>query len=232
MHPWWHGAGGADVPACPLEPQDHWLARTRADRLGKLGQGEGQRGHRYRGQEPPPRPAGARRPQGIESAPLVAMGHKRPRTLPARAPDATPEGLEADAVWGGRPPLHLLLRVGLRQGADYGREVGLKAAGAIGSALGWRGRGPVEVHPRRRHAAQPRWACTRRPRVAAIQAAACGPVHTPPSGGGGLRAAASAVRCAAARSPLAPGWRRRRSSSPAGPGWGERRTMMRIQLTG
>jgi hypothetical protein len=212
-----HGDVGADVPARPVEPHQHWLARTRADRLGTRGQGACKRGHRDRGPEHPPRPAGAWMRQGVARAPLVALWHQRPRALPARAPDAAQDGREAEAVWVGRPPCSLLCRVGLLPGVDYGREVFLKAAWAIGSALVWRGRGTLAVQPRRRQASHPRWAGTRRPRVAAIQAAAFGPVHTPPSGGGCVRAAASAVRWAAARSPPAPGLRRRRSSTPAGP---------------
>ena len=126
--------------------------------------------------------------KGVARAPLVALGHQRPRALPARAADAAQEGREAEAVWVGRPPCDRLCRVGLLQGVDYGREVLLKAAWASGAALVWRGRGTLAVQPRRRHASHPRWAGTRRPRVAAIQAAAFGPVHTPPSGGGCVRA--------------------------------------------
>jgi hypothetical protein len=78
-------------------------------------------------------------------------------------------------VLGGRPQFHLLLRVGLLQGVDYGREVFLKAIWAVGSALAWRGRGTLEVQPRRRKASLPRGGGTAWPSVALIQAVAFGP---------------------------------------------------------
>jgi hypothetical protein len=107
----------------------------------------------------------------------------------------------------------------LLYGVHYGREVFLNAIWAVGSALAWRGRGTLEVQPRRRNVSHPRWGCTRRPSAAVIQAAAVGPVQAPPSGGGCWRAAASAARCVADNSPVAPGLRWRRSSTPAAPCW-------------
>jgi hypothetical protein len=184
---------GAHMQPCAVEHEDDLCASPGTDRVGKLGAGHDKSGHGHRGASQPPGPARLRRHQGVEITPLGAMRQDRLWALSTGTPDTTQAGLEPDAVWGGRPQCHLLLRVRLLQGLDYGRKGFLKAAWAVGAALAWGGRGPFEVHPRRGHISQPRGGWTRWPRVAAIQAAALGPVQTPPSGGGCLRAAASAA---------------------------------------
>jgi hypothetical protein len=184
----------AHMPTRTVEHEQDLFPSSCPDGVGKLSERDHTRGNRHGGQEQPPRPARPRLHEGIEIAPLVAMLHRRLRALAAWAPDAAEDGFEPDAVLVGGPQLHLLLGVRLLHGVHYGREVFLKAACAAGSAFAWRGRGTLEVQPRRRKASHPRWGWTAWPSVTLIQAAAVGPVHTPPSGGGCVRAVASAAR--------------------------------------
>lgn len=122
--------------------------------------------------------------KSIKRGPLVAVLDGRPGALSPRAPHAAYGGLEPAAVLVGRPQLYGVLQSGVLERLEGRWEVCLKAVWAVRSALAWPGRGTFEVPPKRHGISQPGWGCARRPSVAAIQAAALGPVHTPPSGGG------------------------------------------------
>jgi hypothetical protein len=160
---------------CTIQHEKELFAAPGADRLGTLGEGDRQGRNGHGGEQQPPGPTGTRAHKSIAIAPLVAMVHDRRGALSAGAPDAAEDGLEPDAVLVGGPQLDLLLGVRLLQGVRHGREGFLKATRAAGSAFAWRGRGTLTVQPRRRNASHPHWRCTRRPNVAAIQAAALGP---------------------------------------------------------
>ena len=110
----------AQLPSGPVEYHQHLLALSRPDGLGELGEGDGERRHRDRGEQQPDCLARAWLHKGIEIAPLVAMLYNRSRTLPAGTPDATQDGLEADTVLVGGPQFDTFLRVSLLQGAYYG----------------------------------------------------------------------------------------------------------------
>ena len=110
----------AQLPPSPVEYHQHLLAWSRPDGWGELGEGDGERRNRDRGEQQPDRLPRAWRHKGIERAPWVAMLYNRSRTLPAGTPDAAPDGLEADAVLVGGPQFDPLLRVSLLQGAYYG----------------------------------------------------------------------------------------------------------------
>jgi hypothetical protein len=89
---------------------------------------------------------------------------------------------------GDRPELHHVLWISLLHRLHYRRQGFLQAAYAAGSAGTWRGRGTLEVQPRRRSTSHPRWGCTRRPSVALIQAAAFSILHVGQRNGVGLYA--------------------------------------------
>ena len=131
------------MPDHAIPHETDLLAVPRADGLGKLGQGDRERGHGHRRKQQSHCPPRGWMHEGIEIAPLIPMLHQGSWALPPRAPDAKHNGLEPDAVLVGGPQLHLLLRVGPLQGLDYGRKVFWKAAWAVGSALTWRGRGTL-----------------------------------------------------------------------------------------
>jgi hypothetical protein len=118
----------AHMPARPVEHEEDRLTLSGAKGMGKLGERDHKRGTRPGGQEQPPRPARARRHEGREIAPLVAMLHNRLWARSAWTPNAAEAGFEPEAVVVGGPQLHLLLRVRLLQGMHYGREGFLKAA--------------------------------------------------------------------------------------------------------
>lgn len=133
--------------------------------------------------------------KGVQVAPLVPMLDGGQGMLPAAAPHAAQEGLEAQAVLVSRPEFDGVVGVGVLHPLDYLGKLFFKAAWTAGSALAWRGRGTVGRKPRRWRISQPRWGCTGRPSVAAIQAATFGPVHSPPSGGGWSSACQRGTLC-------------------------------------
>ena len=163
MHPHGQLHLRAGMPARAVEHQQDVLVLPRAHGLGKLGQGERERSHRHGRQQEPPRAARGWMHEGVQITPLIAMLDHRLGALPARTPHAAHDRLEPDAVLIGRPQLYPRVRVGLLEGLDNCREVFLKASCAAGAAFAWRGRGTLEVHPRRRSVSQPRCGCTRRP---------------------------------------------------------------------
>ena len=99
--------------------------------------------------------------KGVEVAPLVAVLDGRTRALATGAPDPTHNGLEPDAVLVGCPKLYDILWERVLERLDGCRESFLKVAWASGSACAWRGRGTLEVQPKRRNTSHPRCGCTR-----------------------------------------------------------------------
>jgi hypothetical protein len=118
---------GAGMPARTIEHHQDLLAGSRADRLGKLGQGEREGGDRHGWQQQPPGPPGGWMHKGVEIAPLVAVLDDRLGALAPGAPDPAHDGLEADAVLVGRPQFYGVLRTGLLESLDGRREGFLKA---------------------------------------------------------------------------------------------------------
>ena len=143
--------------------------------------------------------------------PLVAVMAKRDRSLTDGRPDPAADRLQAKTVLVLRPDLHR--PVGMRRlGLGDGRlEPPLKAARCSGvAARACRGRGAWMDQPIRRSASQPRCGCTvRKPRWRAIQAAALGPLHTPPSSGGACPRLAKANSTSAVSRVAARPFRRR-----------------------
>ena len=176
---------GPAMPARAVAHQEDPLAAVRAPSLGELAQRhrEGRNGD-GRQQQPHGAPRGWGH-QGIEVAPRIALRNDRLRTWAAAAPAPPQDGLEPDAVLIHRPPRYRVLWVGGLERLDRAGHRFFTAAWAPGAALAWRGRGTFGRQPRRWSMAQPRWGWTAWPRVVAIQAATFGPVHIPPSGGGG-----------------------------------------------
>ena len=160
VYPRWDVDLGTGMPARAIESYQDLLARPRADRSGELGQGEREGGDRHGRQQQPPGPTRIRMDKGIEIAPLVAMLDDRLGALAPGAPDPAHDRLEPDAVLVGRPQLYGVLGIGVLERLDGRREVFLKAAWAVGSALAWRGRGTFAVQPKRRNVSHPRWGCT------------------------------------------------------------------------
>ena len=211
--------GGAALPTGPIAHEEKLVAMSRGDRLGKRLQGAGACGDGPGREPPPPRTARGRRPKGGEGAPLVAVLPHRLGPLATGTPHPAQDWCEPKPLRVGRPSCSGLRRTGLVDGLASCREGCLTAAGAAGSALRWRGLGPLDVQPRRRRSSPPRGGGPGCPTVAAIQAAALGPVQTPPSGGGSARAVVNVARCAGDHRPTRPGCRCRGSPSPAGPVW-------------
>jgi hypothetical protein len=89
MDPRWDIDVGAGMPARTIEHQQDLLARPRADRLGKLGQGERKGGYQNGRPQQPPGPTGVRMYKGVEIAPRVAMLDDR---LGALAPGGSRPG--------------------------------------------------------------------------------------------------------------------------------------------
>jgi hypothetical protein len=87
MHPRGDTDLGTGMPAGTIEHDQDLLARPRADRLGKLAQGEREGGYRNGRQSQPPGPTGVRTDKGVEIAPLVAMLDYRLGALAPGAPD-------------------------------------------------------------------------------------------------------------------------------------------------
>lgn len=126
-HPHWQLHLQAGMPARVVEHQQDVLVLPRVHGLGKLGQGERERGHRHGRQQEPPRAARGWMHVGVQIAPLIAMLDQRLGALPPQTPHAAHEGLEPDAVLIGRPQLYPRVGVGLPEGLDNRREVFLKA---------------------------------------------------------------------------------------------------------
>ncbi len=84
------------------------------------------------------------------------MLDRRVGAVPPAAPHAAEAGLESQAVLVGRPQLDDSAGVGLLHRLDYTGKLFLKAAWAAGSALAWRGLGPLGRTPRRWSLSPPR----------------------------------------------------------------------------
>jgi hypothetical protein len=77
---------GAAMPTGPIEHEQNLFAASRAYRLGKLSQGEGERGYGHGREQQPPRAARGRRHKGVEVAPLIAVLNERPGALATGTP--------------------------------------------------------------------------------------------------------------------------------------------------
>ena len=93
----------AHMPPSPVEHQHNALALACPHRLDELGEHDGERLNRHRGEQEPDRPTGGRMDKGREVAPLVARLHHRARALATVAPAPARDGREADPVLVGRP---------------------------------------------------------------------------------------------------------------------------------
>ncbi|HXH12444.1 MAG TPA: hypothetical protein VNP04_22085 [Alphaproteobacteria bacterium] len=87
--------------------------------------------------------------KGVQVEPLVPMLDGGQGVLPAAAPHAAQDGLEAQAVFVGRPECDDVVGMGVLHPLDYLGKLFLKAAWTARSALAWRGRETVGRKPMR-----------------------------------------------------------------------------------
>jgi hypothetical protein len=89
---------GAAMPTCPIEHEQNLFAASRAYRLGKLSQGEGERGYGHGREQQPPRAARGRMHKGVEVAPLIAVLNERPGALATGTPHPAQDRFEPKAM--------------------------------------------------------------------------------------------------------------------------------------
>src|SRR6185295_4338545 len=181
------------VPAGAVEPEHDDAIPSRPGLTRKQGQERREERLGDAVRDVPEHLAGDRLHEGGHIKPLVAVVAERDRPLTLGRPHPPDNRLQADAVLVRGPDLDRLIRVLGSRLSDGLLQLFLNASRSSGvAAAGWRGRGFCTDHLIAFSASQPRWGKTAaRPSSPAIQAAALGPVHTPPSGGGSRKRALS-----------------------------------------
>jgi hypothetical protein len=94
---------GAAMPTGPIEHEENLFALSRADRLGKLLQGEGECGYGHGREQQPPRAARGRMHKGLEVAPLVAVLRQRLGPSATGTPHPAQDGFEPNTMLVGGP---------------------------------------------------------------------------------------------------------------------------------
>ena len=89
---------GAAMPTGPIEHEQNLFATSGAYRLGKLSQGEGERGYGHGREQQPPRAARGRLHKGVEVAPLIAVLNNRPGPLAPGTPHPAQDRFEPNAM--------------------------------------------------------------------------------------------------------------------------------------